>query len=170
MKKTYLAPVAIVALLLSCLCTRAEAQNNDSVGLGVSFGVALPQHKTDEVQFDDWDASFGWGFYGNIPAVDTFQITPSALLYPLYTLNATDVNLAFKFIIPAWVLDIYVGLAPGVTTVADDHLFNVGGIVGVSFNLFSNLDLFIDAKYKILIEGDSNIRVLHAAAGVLWHF
>jgi len=170
MKKTYLAPLAIAALLLCCICTRAEAQDNDSVGLGVSFGVALPQHKTDEVEFEDWDASFGWGFYVNIPVVWTFHITPSAELYQFKELNATDVNLAFKFIIPAWVLDIYVGLAPGVTTVADDHLFNVGGIVGVSFNLFSNLDLFVDTKYKILIEGDSNIRVLHAAAGVLWHF
>ncbi len=148
----------------------AAASDGSSVGLGVSFGTALPQHKTDEVEFDDWDASFAWGFYVNIPVVWTFHITPSAELYQFDKINATDVNIAFKFIIPAWVLNLYFGVAPGVTTVADKHIFNVGGVVGVAFNLFSNLDMFVDAKYKILIEGDSNIRVLHANAGVLWHF
>jgi len=91
-------------------------------------------------------------------------------LYKFKDINATDINLAFKFIIPASILDIYIGLAPGLTTYGDDTLFNVGGIVGVSFNLFSNLDMFVEAKYKILIEGDSNVRVLHACAGILYHF
>lgn len=165
----------LFAVVVICLATvpgwaMAGSSEGNSVGLGVSFGTALPQHKTDEVQFDDWDASFAWGFYVNIPVVWTFHITPSAELYQFDQMNATDVNIAFKFIVPAWVLNIYFGVAPGVTTVADKHMFNVGGIVGLSFNLFSNLDLFVDAKYKVLLEGDSNIRVLHANAGVLWHF
>jgi hypothetical protein len=106
----------------------------------------------------------------NIPVVWTFHITPSAELYKFKKVNATDVNLAFKFIIPAWILDLYVGVAPGLTTVGDETLFNVGGLGGLAFNLFSNLDLFVEAKYKILIHDDENIRVLHANAGVLWHF
>ena len=168
MKRALVTGIALMILVSSSAW--AQGHDKSSVGLGVSFGAAFPQHKTDEVVFDDWDASFGWGFYVNIPVVWTFHITPSAELYQFDEVNATDINIAFKFLIPAWVLDIYFGSAPGVTTVGDKHLFNVGGIAGVSFNLFSNLDMFVEAKYKILIEGESNIRVLHANAGVLWHF
>jgi hypothetical protein len=165
--------VMAISLAIALVLTAGSAlagPSKDSVGLGVSFGAAFPQHKTDEIQFDDWDTSFAWGFYVNIPLIWTFHITPSAELYKFNDANATDINLAFKFIIPASILDIYVGIAPGLTTVMDDTLFNVGGVLGVSFNLFSNLDMFVEAKYKILIEGDSNVRVLHACAGMLYHF
>jgi len=163
----------VTAMLVATVAMAGSAaaeSNRSSVGLGLTFGAAFPQHSAGDITFDDWDASFGWGFYVNIPVVWTFHIAPSAMLYQFHDLNATDIDLAFKFIIPAWVLDLYLGVAPGVTAAGDDHMFNVGLLGGVAFKLFSNLDMFVEARYKILIQGDSNIRVLHTSAGVLWHF
>lgn len=151
-----------------------------SVGLGVSLGAAFPQGNTDKIRTDNWDGSFNWGFYVNIPLIYTFHITPSAELYKFYQPgaagsdkvgeNATDISLAFKFIIPIAILDLYIGFAPGLTTVGDTTAANVGGLAGVSFNLFSNLDLFFQGKYKILFQGDNNMKVLHLNGGVLYHF
>lgn len=162
--------LAVLALVLFAATAAWASPPYKSVGLGFSVGAAFPQHPAGDFQFDDWDTSFSWGFYVNIPVVWTFHIAPSATLYQFHNINATDLDMAFKFIIPAWLLDLYLGVAPGVTTAGDEHMFNVGFLGGVAFNLFSNLDLFLEGRYKIIIEGNSNMRVLHAHAGVLWHF
>jgi len=166
-----------LAASITCLCLvgllggpAAAGSDKSSVGLGVSLGASFPENAAGEFDFDDWDAAFNWGFYVNIPIIWTFHITPSAELYKLGSMNATDISLAFKFIIPAWVLDLYVGFVPGLTTAGDETMANVGAVGGVAFNLFSNLDLFVEAKYKIMFEGNENIRVLHTNAGVLYHF
>ena len=44
--------------------------------------------------------SFAYGFYVDIPLISTFHITPSSELYKFADQNATDFDLAFKFIIP----------------------------------------------------------------------
>ncbi|RME20639.1 MAG: hypothetical protein D6806_15995 [Deltaproteobacteria bacterium] len=162
--------LATFILLAGMLAANHARAASDNVSLGFTFGAAFPQHSTSEVQFDDWDSSFSWGFYVNIPVVWTFHIAPTTTLYQFRSVNATDVDLAFKFLIPVWRIQLFFGVAPGVTTVADDHMFNVGGLAGCSFNFVSNLDAFVEARYKILIEGDQNIRVLHTFAGLLWHF
>lgn len=148
--------------------------NRGSVGLGVSMGVAFPQGSTHKITVDDWDGSFNWGFYVNIPLIWTFHLTPSAELYKLngagQDRTTTDIALAFKFIIPISILELYVGFAPGLTAVSDVYDFNVGFLGGVSFNVISNIDLFVQAKYKFIIEGSSNMRVLHTNAGVLFRF
>jgi hypothetical protein len=150
----------------------AAATSSDSVGLGVSVGVAMPEGQLDEAKFDidDWDPSFNWGFYVNIPLVYTFHIMPSAELYKVGGQNATDISLAFKFIFNLWAIDLYAGVVPGLTAINDIAAFNVGGLVGLSFNLFANLDMFVQAKYKVVIHGDRNSRILHANAGVLFTF
>lgn len=160
----------VVILLLGA--HQVWASSSRSVGLGVSLGVAFPEGSDlkDEVQVDDWQASFNWGFYVNIPLISTFHITPSAELYKIDDMNATDISLAFKFIVPIAFLDLYVGAVPGLTTVNDIHAMNVGGLLGVSFNLISNLDFFAQFKYKILFHGNENVRVMHANAGVLFTF
>jgi hypothetical protein len=40
----------------------------------------------------------------------------------------------------------------------------------VSFNLVSNLDSFLQVKYKWIFEGSENLRVLHVTAGILFNF
>ena len=172
MKRT--TTVLLTVLFAGLLAMPAAASSEkSSVGLGVSVGVSFPEgSKTEEVPVEDWAASFNWGFYVNIPLIYTFHITPMAELYKFGNQNATDIALGFKFIIPAWVLDIYVGFVPGLTTVGEVTAPHVGGAVGCAFNLFSNLDLFIEGKYKVMfnLEEDTNITVLHANAGILYHF
>ena len=172
MKRTI--TVVLAGLLVALLAMPATASSEkSSVGLGVSIGVSFPEGKeTEEVPVEDWAASFNWGFYVNIPLIYTFHITPMAELYKFGNQNATDIALGFKFIIPAWVLDLYIGFVPGLTTVGEVTAPHVGGVAGCAFNLFSNLDLFIEAKYKVMfnLEEDTNITVLHANAGILYHF
>ena len=159
-------------VLVFGLAGEAAASSSDSVGLGVSRGVVLPEGEfdTNDFEVDDWSAEFNWGFYVNIPLVYTFHITPSAELYKIGGQNATDISLAFKFIINAWALDIFVGVAPGLTTIGDITAANVGGLGGLSFNLFANLDLFFQVKYKVVFDDDKNSRALHANMGILFTF
>jgi hypothetical protein len=169
--------LAIAVVLSLALCVPAWAEpDRSSVGLGVSVGAAFPEGSTDKIKPSNWDGSFDWGFYVNIPLIYTFHLTPSAELYKIRMVegapevNATDVALAFKFIVPAMIMDLYFGIVPGLTTVGDLTNFHIGGEVGAAFNLFSNLDLFVQVKYKILIQGDKNLRMLHTNAGILYHF
>jgi hypothetical protein len=169
-----LTTVVLTVLLAGLLAMPAAASSEkSSVGLGVSVGVSFPEGATlDEEEVDDWAASFNWGFYVNIPLIYTFHLTPMAELYKFGDKNATDIALGFKFIIPAWVLDLYVAFVPGLTTAGEITAPHVGGAVGCAFNLFSNLDLFIEGKYKVMfnLDEDTNITVLHANAGILYHF
>ncbi len=161
-------------MILLCMTSAmmAQARGRDSVGLGVSLGAAFPDGQVDENKFDvdSWDVGFNWGFYVNIPILSTFHLTPSAELYKMGNQNTTDISLAFKFIVGAWKLDLFVGLVPGLTAVNDIIAPNVGGLGGLSFNLFANVDMFFQVKYKILFNGDRNSRVLHANAGFLFNF
>jgi hypothetical protein len=163
--------VLLAFLLVLAGGARLSAQaHGDTVGLGVSVGVALPQGSTDEIQSTDWKMSLNWGFYVNIPLIYTFHITPSAELYKLDKQNATDMSIAFKFIIPLSSFDLYAGFVPGLTAVTDLTAAHVGILVGGSFPLVSNLDFFVQGKYKWVFKGGENLRVLHANVGLLFNF
>ncbi len=165
--RTTLAIAVFAAALAFPLAARAAG---DSVGLGLSLGVALPQGSTASISSIDWQPSFDWGFYVNIPLIATFHLTPSAELYKLADQNATDMAIAFKFIVPLSRLDLYAGFVPGLTTVSDVTAFHVGGLAGCSFRLISNLDIFTQVKYVFLFEGDRSIRGLRVNAGLLFKF
>jgi len=142
----------------------------DSVGLGVALGAAFPQGSTTAIASTDWQGSFNWGFYVNIPIISTLQLTPSSELYKFGDQNATDMALAFKFIVPLSRFDLYAGFVPGLTAVSDVVAPHVGILAGFAMTLVSNLDLFVQGKYKWLFQGEDNIRVLHLNAGVLFNF
>ena len=139
-----------------------------SVGLGFAFGAAFPQGSTPSIP--SAGASFDWGFYVNIPLVSTFHITPSSELYKFSDQNATDVDLAFKFIVPLGDFDLFAGLSPGLTTVADVLAPHIGVLGGATFRLISNLDAFVQAKYNILFQGDRNMGIIHLNTGILFAF
>jgi hypothetical protein len=160
-----------VLLLLLTAALPAPAQSSaDSVGLGVSAGLAFPQGTTPDISSTDWKTSLNWGFYVNIPIISTLHLNPSAELYRFDGANATDISLAFKFIVPLPRFDLYVGLVPGLTAVADVLPVNLGILAGGSFRLVGNLDLFVQGKYTWVFQGGENLRVLHANAGILFLF
>lgn len=162
----------VVLALLACFgfSEKARASSSESVGLGVALGVAFPDGDLEGINVENWDANFNWGFFVNIPLIYTFHLTPSAELYKIGEKNATDISLAFKFIINLWKLDIFVGVVPGITSVDDLTAINIGGLCGLSFNLFANLNFFVQAKYKAVLQGDHNSKVMHMNAGVLFAF
>jgi hypothetical protein len=158
----------LAAAVLAAAAASLHAQSG--VGLGVSVGTTLPQGATTDISSSDWKPSLNWGFYVDIPLLSTFNITPSSELYKLGDENATDMSLAFKFIVPLPGFDFYAGFVPGLTAVSSSTAPHVGVVAGGAFVLVSNLDMFVQAKYKILFDGDENIRVLHVNAGVLFRF
>jgi len=172
MRACFFAVVCLAGLLfiVAAPAPLPAQSSGDSVGLGILAGAAFPSGGTENIPSSDWEAGFNWGFFVNIPLIYTFHITPSAELYRFGEQNATDLSIAFKFIVPVSAIDIYFGFVPGVTAVLDVVDIHVGLVGGVSFNAVSNLDLFAQAKYKFLFEGDKNIRVLHLNGGVLFKF
>jgi hypothetical protein len=169
MSRLTLVFLSLIVLLCTVLTQQSHA-TGDSVGLGISVGAAFPQGTTDSISSTDWKTSLNWGFYVNIPLIYTFHLTPSSELYKFDGQNATDMSIAFKFIVPLSRFDLYAGFVPGLTAVTDVTAPHVGVLVGGNFPLISNLDFFIQGKYKWLFEGGENLRVLHANVGVLFNF
>jgi hypothetical protein len=159
----------MIAMLIAAAPIYSQS-SGDSVGLGISAGVTLPKGSTANIPSTDLKMALNWGFYVNIPLIYTFHLTPSSELYKFENQNATDMSIAFKFIVPLNRFDLYAGFVPGLTTVGETTAFHVGVLAGGNFPLISNLDLFIQGKYKWLFEGGENIRVLHANVGILFNF
>jgi hypothetical protein len=169
MQRSRILIVVFVLALSSVVCLSAEPSAT-SVGLGFSMGAAFPQGNTAKIVPANGQPSFDWGFYVNIPLVSTFHITPSTELYNFNSQNATDVDLAFKFIVPIGDFNIYAGVSPGLTTVIDVTAPHVGVLAGAGFRLVSNLDAFVQARYNVLFEGGVNMGVFHLTAGILFAF
>jgi len=162
--------VVVLTIILALSIPMASHAAGDSVGLGISVGAAFPQGTTDSISSTDWKTSLNWGFYVNIPLIYTFHLTPSAELYKFDDQNATDMSIAFKFIVPLSRFDLYAGFVPGLTAVAEVTALHVGILVGGNFPLISNLDVFVQGKYKFLFEGGENLKVLHVNVGILFNF
>ena len=159
-----------VVMLGAVLGMPLAAQSESGVGLGVSLGAALAEGSTPNIPNPGGSISFNWGFYVDIPLLYTFHVTPSSELYKLQGSNATDIDLAFKFIVPLTGMEIFAGIVPGLTavsTVLDPH---IGVLAGVTLRLISNLDVFFQAKYNILFDGGQNLHVFHTNAGLLFKF
>ena len=162
--------VAVLLLLSAAGGWPASAQAQGPVGLGISLGTAITQGSTQNISNPGGSISFNWGFYVDIPLLETFHITPSSELYKIQDQNATDIDLAFKFIIPLSTLEVYAGFVPGLTAVSsvlDPHVGVVGGAI---FPLVSNLDFFVQGKYNFLFDGSQNLQIIHANAGILFKF
>ena len=162
--------VVVLTIILAFSIPLASHAAGDSVGLGISVGAAFPQGNTGSISSTDWKTSLNWGFYVNIPLIYTFHLTPSAELYKFDDQNATDMSIAFKFIVPLSRFDLYAGFVPGLTAVTDVTALHVGILAGGSFPLISNLDVFVQGKYKFLFEGGENLKVLHVNVGILFNF
>jgi hypothetical protein len=161
--------VFVVAAMLSFVVLPLSAQGKGNASLGISLGAAIPGAATANVPSDGL-MSFNWGFYVNLPLLETFHLTPSSELYKFGNQNATDFDMAFKFIVPLQSFALYVGLSPGLTAVSALIAPHIGVLGGASFNLVSNLDAFVQAKYDFIFDGNQNTNVLHVNGGVLFNF
>lgn len=161
---------AVLAAAFALLAAPAAPAAGSSVGLGVSVGAAFPQGETEDISSTDWQAGFNWGFYVNIPILSTLHLTPSSELYKFESSNATDMALAFKFIVPLSRLDLYAGFVPGLTAVSTVVAPHLGILAGAGFPLLGNLDLFVQGKYKWVFQAGDSLRVFHLNAGVLFNF
>jgi len=165
--RTSIAALALAACVLS-LPDRAEAAR--PVGLGVAAGIALPTSSN----LGDIDPALSWGFFVDIPIISTFTITPSTILYRIDPKNvtgaaATDVSLNFKFIIPLGPFEPFAGITAGITSTSDLQP-HVGGVLGASFNIVSNLDIYASVNYRLTIDDAGNVSTWHIFAGPLFRF
>jgi hypothetical protein len=162
--KLFVFPLALV----SAMAVAPAASAREAVGLG--FGAGVSAASLGDLSLK---TAFNWGFYTDIPLLSTFHITPSTMLYnlatPIGVQAATDVSLNFKFMIPIGPLDLFAAATVGVTSRdrIDPH---VGGLAGASINIISNIDLFVQLGYKIVIADGGNIKDFQASAGPLFRF
>jgi hypothetical protein len=175
MRRLWIAPL-IAALSLSAAPAFAQARG---VGLGAAAGVAIPDGKIS------FDPAFNWGFFVDIPLISTFHITPSTLIYNLnvkdsdVTAYVTDISLNFKFMVPLGFVEPFAGVTGGLT-VATEIFPHVGLVAGASFRVIANLDLYIQANYKLVLDyrtntidanaSSENLRDLQIYVGPLFRF
>jgi hypothetical protein len=160
----------IILTVLFGIALAGIAAAQSSVGLGASFGGAFPHGDADELVSDTPEPSFSWGYYVNIPLISSFHIAPSTHLYKLGGENATDIDLAFKFMVPLNRFELYGGFVPGLTTTGETTAPHVGALAGTSFRFVSNLDGFIEGTYSFLFSGNQNLRLFRLGAGLLFRF
>lgn len=171
-----LAFCSLVALAAATgLGSTAHAQKSArGVGLGVAAGLAYsPTNQGGLADADPIGTGVAWGFFVDIPVLDTFYISPAAILYERDLGRGrkpvTDIDLAFKFIVPAGPVKIGAGLLTGVSTIEEDYAAHWGFLLYTSVNLVANLDAFVLAEYKRMMrEGQTNIDDIHGYAGFMF--
>ncbi|HUX40177.1 MAG TPA: hypothetical protein VMV83_03330 [Rectinemataceae bacterium] len=158
-----------LGLLVALLAFATAAQNRGGTSLGIFAGGDAPGSATANIA-SDGQVHLNWGFFVNLPLLQTFNIAPSAEVYKFGTSNATDFDIAFKFVVPLSGLGIFAGISPGLTTVNTLTAPHVGVLGGATFGFVSNLDVFAMAKYTIVFDNSQNASVVHANAGIMFYF
>ena len=172
---THVAPLLLVLAMTSL--PRLAAANAEGVGLGIAVGAdystADVRQASNELERTR-SASPAWGFFVDIPLLETFYISPAAMLYELELTEGTktaitDIDLNFKFIVPLHRLRLGAGITAGLTTGLGDYIRHWGLLGYGSFNLVSNIDVFALVQYKEL-RHDRDITNLHGYLGGMFHF
>jgi hypothetical protein len=173
MHKTFAITLAAAAVTLPTLARASP----EGVGLGVAAGMAYSDSQPDPDRDDVIGARFAWGFFVDIPLLETFYITPSTMLYEIDAYGegstpVTDVDISFKFIVPTSAMSFGAGLTAGLSVGIEPEYVPHWGLLGyVSFNMVANLDGFVLVQYKHLMpEENDDIDDLHAFAGMMFHF
>jgi hypothetical protein len=168
---------AIVGLTALCCClVPLAAEGAPAEGgrsgprLGALFGASFPHGD------GSWDPSFSWGFFVDLPLVESFQLSPSALVYELDPegdeaagVSATDVSLSFKFVVPISALELFAGFTTGLTSARDLDV-HFGGQAGLGWRITRNFEAVTSVHYKVILEGRGNIQDLKAFIGPAFRF
>ena len=167
----------------SCLClgllllflgwTRPAAASAYDVGMGFAGGLAYSPTKLQQGNLARAGNSFIWGFFVDIPLLETFYVAPAAVIYKLNlgagSRPATDIDLNFKFIVPMGLFRLGAGLTFGLTAtdVYDPH----AGVLGyASLSLGRNIDAFTLLQYKRLMRDVQQIDNVHGFLGLMFRF
>jgi len=147
----------------------AHARN---VGLGVAIGGTYSPTQLNKV---DVGSGFGWGFFVDIPLLDTFVISPAAMLRESDFGDGngkrpvTDIDINFKFIVPMGKMKLGAGVLGGITS-ADKFYGHYGALGYWSIQAVSNLDIFLLGQYKQTLLETSQIDDLHVYIGGMFRF
>lgn len=138
------------------------------IRLGAALGASFPHG------VGTWDPAFAWGFFVDLPLIQHFYVTPSAVLYELDPQEASgssaaDVSMTFKFGLPIDAFELYAGLTTGLTS-AEEIDVHFGGVGGASFQLLDNLDVFVQVNYRVILADVGNIQDLKAFVGPAFRF
>ena len=161
---------ALVVAVLVIAPVHASA-NATGVGLGVAAGADIAKNGNVNTK-----TNFSWGFFVDIPLLSTFYITPQTSLYQLQLVDGgnkasvTDVDLNFKFLVPAGFVTLGAGLTAGLTTGLGDYQGHYGALGYFSLNLVANLDAFVMVQWKRLTIHKENVDNIHGYVGGMWKF
>jgi hypothetical protein len=156
-----------LAAAFSATNARADAHG---VGLGVAVGMDYYNMKQANSSYQE---SLSWGYFVDIPLLETFYISPAAMLYQLDAGNGkqavTDVDLNFKFIVPISRMKLGAGVTAGVTSGLGDYKGHWGALGYFSLDVVSNLEAFVMVQYKQMTS-DNNITNIHGYVGGMFRF
>jgi hypothetical protein len=156
---------------VSLLLAGSAFAESKGVGLGVAGGASFSPDKVQGTSVRG-GTSEAWGFFVDIPLLPTFYIAPSATLYRVNLgkgMNpVTDLDMAFKFIVPFAIFKAGGGVLVGTTTTAESYKGHYGALGFFSAAFFPNLEAFGMVQYKRwMSEPVDNVQVL---AGGMFRF
>jgi len=169
MRKVLFASLVSLAVVVTAQTAKASAYN---VGLGVAAGADLQRGEIPEKTTKP-----SWGFFVDIPLMQTFYITPQTTIYEVdggidgkTKTTITDIDLNFKFLVPIDALTLGAGISAGVTTGFGDYQGHYGLLGYVGFNVVANLDAFAMLQFKRVDNDDQRIDNYHGFVGGMWKF
>jgi len=174
--RNWTALALILALMLwsfECFAQEEDGSANKQVGLGAIGGVNIPIAKDS-----GYEVTECWGFYTDIPVISTFHVSPQVNLWRIIDngkkSGAADLDLNFKFVIPLPGWKIFLSALLGLST--GDYKIgmyapHLGGNLGFTYRMVSNLDLVIMFQYKFLVDGTQhNVHQLEPLGGLQFNF
>ena len=174
MKKLYI--TILTMAMMAIAAPQSAFAGAKGVGMGVAGGLAW---SGDEIEnsvgiSEKVGSGYSWGFFVDIPLLETFYISPATTIYELNLGNekkpATDIDLNFKFMIPLNRLDIGIGFTAGMTIAEQQYMGHWGALAYLGYNLVSNIDVFFMSQYKQLVRTGKEVNKLHNFAGLMFRF
>jgi len=162
--------IAVIAAAGMVLTPAPEAAAETHPSIGIAGGALIPGGKLNKHTKIAWDFQYNWAMFVDIPVAKFFHIAPSAEIYRVGNLHLSDMCMAFRFMVPTSILAINLGVVPGITAAGDQINVNLGGEVGITGQLISNLGWFADVKYEEVFNNGGGLHTIHLYAGLKFFF
>ena len=160
--------ILVVACLLLVPVHESAAETKPSIG--IAGGAIIPGGKLNKNTKIEWDLHYNWAMFVDIPLVKFFHLAPSAEIYRVGKLHLSDMCLGFRFMIPTRILSINLGIVPGITAAGDQIHINLGGELGVTGRIVSNLGWFVNSKYEEVFTDGGGLHTIHLYGGMKFFF